>query len=716
MGNMLRAARAAGAELIRPPDLDDKSPDTPASPPEPTFIEERQKIAGVVSSTYQTQLMPWKVYAAALVSGLIIHSEGAGWGTLILAPVLGAAGYLITEWRLTRQHINGGRIEWGQTGGRRVRRIKHRAKRSAKVGVALGVWLTLAGVTDLGNWTGMCVWTGGAIVWALASKKGWWEPADTSTSEPPPAADVHDDDPATDAPAPRASAASPKRGGIPVPRARQAPGDQIAVTVPLPPPDLLKRAPRAAHPASADKDQTEVIQSLLDARRTGARVVVPPQRGPRTTRYAIQLPLETDVAKVMKLANDLKLRCEAPNLVMYAPIPGKALAGVEIPNAVPDEVPLAEVLEFIKSLEDDHPLLVALGMDVDGNFQVTNLAKTPHLLIAGATGGGKSGALTTMLVSILTRATPLQVRLILIDMKKVELTPYNGVPHLLFPVITDATRAANALEWVVRETERRFDLLQAAGVRNIDDYNRKVAEGKVKAPPGSRQPVEQLPYLLVVADELADLMVVAREEVETSVVRIGQLARAAGIHMVLATQRPSVDVVTGLIKANVPSRLALAVSSNADSRVILDQVGAEKLLGQGDALFKPLGASTTIRLQIAWVDDDERDAVIDYLHSQPAAVETIPVDLLDAPREQAAHAPVTARESVLAAARRLADDRGYVDKQAIVAGTPGIKTDAARNAALTELFRRGDLKKINNGLYEVLPEGSGTETPEENLP
>jgi DNA segregation ATPase FtsK/SpoIIIE-like protein len=730
-------------EGIRAAQHTDEDDEPDLEVPEPTGPSHVALIAAHVRDVYEAKLLPFGALVVLALAGHLARYCNPLWVAAVVVPWLPLLTWCGTRAYLTDRAVDAGRIEPGQTGGRHVARIAARTRQLSDAAWLAAVWLIAASLVDIGTLPGLVVWAAGATAWGLVSWRMVWlptgDPLATDTLTVIPAVSTRQPDTvdptlvldgshvdpdwvpvttaAPDTPdmatvtapvsTPGTAVSTPDTEPVSTPRRRRP------IVTPYRLPDLerlLADSPLPKIRTDAANEAQRALQGVLDQFKIDAKVE-DYQRGPTVTLYEVHLAPGVRVEAVTRIARNLALAVKSPHVRVLDVIPGKSAVGIEIGNTDRETVTLGAILRSRPARLDPHPLAFGLGLDTANVAYLPNLTKMPHILIAGATGAGKSVMLSNLLCSILLRATPEQVRLLLIDPKRVELTAYDGVPHLISPVIIDPTKAADALEWVVREMDIRYSDMAAAGVRHITDYNRKVQSGEVRAPRGSSRIVEPYPFLVVVVDELAELMMVAPRDVEDLVVRITQLARACGIHLVLATQRPSVDVVTGLIKANVPSRLAFATSSLADSRVILDQPGAEKLLGRGDALYLPMGASKPVRVQAGYIDDAERDAIVADWKAQdpyappvdftPPVFTTDNVDTDDGDDDEPGRTP--AHEVIMAAIRARAV-RGRITRDDLIAATPGMK-DKTRDAALTKLFRADPprLHKPRNGIY-VLPD------------
>ncbi len=718
---LTRAARRAGQMVID--HLPDDNADKPAPPPpQPTVKEEGTRVLRVVRQRYTTELVPWKTFTLLLIGGVVSARNDVSLGArLMLILVIAVASYLFTKFRLSFNHVGGGRLQWTKPSPRKQRRITSRARRSFTFGAIAGVWLLLAGLTHTVGWLSQLVWATGAAFWALASYQCYWRPAPTARVAPAdritPADttdDTTDDHHGSDAPIPNeyptaAPTYRPRGSGRRTPLGQPVARDVYSVdeaeplrtVVTVPGTSLLKRsAVRAPQP---DDDKTDVLTRFFAEYQINASVSGH-TRSPSITRYSIRIGEGEKINKLLTLKDQLRLRCGASALMIHVPIPGTDEAGIDLPNAEPDVVSLREILESATARNDKHPLLVALGRNANGAARMTNLGRLPHVIIAGATGGGKSVFMHAVIGSILCRAYPDEVRMLMIDLKRVELTVYNGIPHLVRDVITDPGEALNGLQWVVRHMEMRYDDMALAGCREIDEYNLKIYNKEFEFPENVRREATPYPYLLVVIDELAELMMASPKQVEEAIVRLAQLARAAGIYLLLATQKPIVDVVTGLIKANVPARIAFATSSLSDSRVILDRPGAEKLLGNGDGLFLGPGAIDAERFQSPWISIEEIRALVRFWRDNPdASVLPLPEPpMVEEPPQPDMDGPRTAAEEVMDACTRLADDTGEVDLESLRGATPRM-LPSTRSAALHKLHTSGRLIKVRNSLYRVPP-------------
>ncbi len=662
-----RAKRAPTPRAARP---------TPA--PDPVSLEGPGLLARISDDTWGLVLL---VVAAVIALGTWVDLTGpvgrasraglaaaVGWSAIAVPIVLAACGWVLARGR-SRQvaarlacggalvivavaglaHLASGREAGAPVGELRSAGGLVGAGLGAPLRAALSAWggslvlvVLLAGglLTLTGTPVASAIHRLGALGRAALARRPRWRRA----AAPVALYDQDADGPAADEAelpgAPRRRRAAPPSGAghgdgasqpevdVALPDAATTAGSQLAIDLgpaaepgawKLPPLSLLQLSRNETVDTAEIERRGRVLEDALAQHGVATRLVNM-TAGPTVTRYELELGPGVKVARVTSLHKDIAYAMAAPDVRIQAPIPGKSAIGVEVPNSRRQVVRVGDVLASPEAHRDTSVLTVALGRDIAGRPTLANLATFPHVLIAGQTGAGKSSGINVLLASILARATPEQVRLILIDPKRVELGQYNGVPHLLTQVVTNPKKAANALSWAVTEMERRYDLLSEVGCRDISAYNEAWDRGDLRQEPAyeGHEPVQfsRLPFIVVVIDELADLMMVAARDVEESICRLAQMARAVGIHLVIATQRPSVDVITGLIKANVPSRIAFSVSTATDSRVILDQIGAEKLVGKGDMLLLGAASSIAARIQGAWIEAKETAALVGHWKKQ----------------------------------------------------------------------------------------------------
>lgn len=721
-----RAGRPAADE---PADTETETVTVDADRREPNAADEAlDAVAGLASAAiamYRQHLNPAILLAVMAATGGILCDHHVPF-IVVLPAVAAAAGVAFGQSKHLghRRAEQRGRLEPGQLAGRHADAINADARRAATITAICGAWLLAANLTNPATPLGWIVWiVFGLIPWAVfttpargrAEHRRLRLPAEGRHARraAPGSGETADDvettvrlpaRPSRDTTTPTMDDEEPSGYHLP---------DVPATPAPARPSPAVVEAGLAAGDA--------VVQDVLDRCGIAAHVSAH-MRGPTVTRYEIKLNpgAKVRVAQVEKLADDFQYALAAESVRIEAPVRGKTAIGVEAPNpqGERDLVTLDQLLAVCPA--DAHPLTLPVGAgSADGVPELANLAEAgPHLFVAGASGGGKSGWITAALCFILSRATPEQVRMLLIDPKQVELARYAGIPHLVCPIVTDVVRKVDdALAWVEDEMEARYADFAGAGVVNIDDYNAKVTDGEIVAPRGSNRVIEPYPYLLVLVDELADLMMLAPPETEDRFIRLGQKGRAAGVHMILATQSPRHDVITPKIKANVAARIAFQVADRKDSPIILDENGAEKLIGRGDCLWKPNDAPRARRLQAPWVPKARVAAITKHWRDQaskvPARGRTVAVnwkvattDPTDDTNPTTATDGRTATEVVLAAARTLAvtNPDGF-DKAAIAAAETPTQSAAARSYALTELTR-GDsspLIRVGHGRYTIRP-------------